>query len=125
MCDACDDAGCLKCLASAQLDRLAGEQGLTGDEQELARVRRELAEARAAVGEGWFAGGASLAEAVRRKNAALEALTESMTRRAISAAEGIALPASYILSDWREGYVHGRADAAKDVRKALEAGRSS
>lgn len=34
---------------------------------ECERLRRELSEAREAVGEGWFAGGATLAEAIRRK----------------------------------------------------------
>lgn len=40
----------------------------------------ELAAAREAVGEAWFAGGASLAEAIRRKVTALEAALVTSTR---------------------------------------------
>lgn len=48
---------------------------------ELARLLREVREARAAIGERWFAGGVDLPEALRRKFRALELLAPKRRRR--------------------------------------------
>lgn len=62
------------------LEALGGEQGLTAEELELAALRRELANAREALGPGWFVGNASLADAIRRKTRLLESLQRPRRR---------------------------------------------
>lgn len=118
---ACEGWGCTKCLpVPIQLEKSGGEQGLMADEHELAQARRELHEAKEALGAGWLAGGVSLAEGIRRKTAELERLAHGEREACATAARGndthrLDLRGSG-MSDWREGYLRGRLDAEKAVR---------
>lgn len=55
------------------------EESAAATADDLDKLRVELLEAQHAVGEGWFAGGCTLAEAIERKTRALEALPEPAT----------------------------------------------
>ena len=58
---------------AAPLERAASELGLVPTTDVASAVLRECEQARRAVGQAWFAGGATLTEAIERKCAALEA----------------------------------------------------
>ncbi|GMV19064.1 MAG: hypothetical protein AMXMBFR56_72880 [Polyangiaceae bacterium] len=117
----CGSWGCTRCSSAAeQLEHVGGEQGLTSLELEHARVRREMHEARQALGEGWLKGGVSLAEAIARKCTALEQLAHSEREACAAAAKGEDTYRLQVagsgMSDWREGYLRGRLDAEKAIR---------
>ena len=120
MCTACEGWGS-RCRSPYEIaERLGGETGLTADELELARTRRELHEARQALGEAWLVGGVSLAEAIARKCTSLEQLAHAEREACALAARGEDTyrlkVAGSGMSDWREGYLRGRLDAEKAIR---------
>ena len=67
-------------LATAQEYLVTAETARADAEAELDKVRLELTEAMHAVGEGWFAGGCSLAQAIEAKTATLERLGDAAPR---------------------------------------------
>lgn len=58
----------------ASVDEIAGVSATPTAEDELAQLRRDVEDAENALGLAWFRGGASLAEAIRRKTRWLEDL---------------------------------------------------
>lgn len=125
-CIHCGAWGCTRCCTEYEIaERLGGEMGLRADELELARARRELHEARQALGDGWLVGGVSLAEAIARKCTKLERLAHAEREACAAAARGedthrLQLAGSG-MSDWREGYLRGRLDAEKAIRARRQA----
>jgi hypothetical protein len=63
------------------LPRLGEDTLVVSEEHELATLRAELAEAKEVLGAGWFAGGARLPDALRRKIAVLRRATSQRARR--------------------------------------------
>lgn len=117
----CEGWSCARCTSPAEkLEHAGGEQGLNSLELEYARARRELHEARQALGEGWLKGGVSLAEAIARKCTALEQLAHAEREACAEAAKGEDTYRLQVagsgMSDWREGYLRGRLDAEKAIR---------